>query len=206
MFSGIIECVGVIENILLDKDCLKMTVSAPSEFFDLKVGDSVAINGICLTVTQLTNATFDVAVVKETLRLTNLALLTTGSAVNLERSLRVGDRIGGHYVQGHIDAVGQIISIHQDGAIALILHISIPSHLGKYIVNKGYITIDGMSITVIESLANSFSITLIPHTQAVTIAKNYQVGSKVNLEVDILGKYIEKIIGANKSCNPILSA
>ena len=195
MFSGIVETIGVINYMNTSNDCLHLTITPQIPFADTKVGDSISINGVCLTVTSFTSDNFNVTVVPETLRLTNLNRASQHSLVNLERSLKVGDRIGGHYVQGHVDAVGEIIEFKQDGLKAHLVTISIPSTLEKYIVKKGYITVDGMSLTVIDVTLQAFSLTLIPHTKTVTKARAYQVGDKVNIEVDILGKYVEKLLG-----------
>lgn len=196
MFSGIVEAIGLVSNMTVTNDGVHFAITPSIRFSDLKTGDSVAANGVCLTVTALSDVTFHTTAVPETLRVTNLHTLNEGSHVNLERSLRLSDRIGGHYVQGHIDGIGKIIDIQRDGKEALIAKISIPSSLAKYIVNKGYIGLDGMSITIIAAGADWFTITFIPHTQQVTIVNQYQVGTLVNIEVDILSKYVEKLVGA----------
>lgn len=196
MFSGIVELIGYITAIEMHNGCKNLCIQPTSPFDDLTIGDSVSINGICLTVTHFTDTHFNVTVVPETLRLTNLNHLNVNDPVNLERSLKVGSRIGGHYVQGHVDGVGEILDITNDNSNALLVKISIPERLAKYVVNKGYITLDGMSITVIEAHSNWFTVTFIPHTQDVTVTNRYIVGSKINIEVDILGKYVEKLTGA----------
>lgn len=194
MFSGIIEATGIIKAIEEIQDCLHAIIHLQEKWDDLHVGDSVSVNGVCLTVTKLIDNAFNVVIVPETLRLTAFKALAQNDKVNLERSLKANSRIGGHYVQGHIDSTGEIIDLKDDGKGAWLLKIKAPHHLLRYIVNKGYIGIDGMSITVNETASDWFSITLIPHTRQVTIANQYKIGSKVNLEVDILGKYIEKLI------------
>jgi len=196
MFTGIVETVGRIIQIELDQGCKHFTITPMLPFDDLKIGDSIAINGICLTVTHIAPTTFNVTAVPETLRLTNLIHLNINDSVNLERSLRQGDRIGGHYIQGHVDGIGQIIDLEYDHSAAWLVKINLPAHLAKYVVNKGYIALDGMSITVIHSTAEWFTVTFIPHTQAVTITNKYKKGSWINIEVDMMGKYIEKLIGA----------
>jgi len=196
MFTGIVETTGYITAIEMLNGCKNLSISPVMPFDDLTIGDSIAINGICLTVTHFTATSFYVTVVPETLRLTNLNDLTLNQTVNLERSLKLGSRMGGHSVQGHVDGIGEILEINRDNSDALLVKISLPEKLAKYVVNKGYITLDGMSITVIESTPHWFTVTFIPHTQDVTITKEYKVGSKINLEVDIIGKYIEKIVGA----------
>jgi riboflavin synthase len=194
MFTGIVEAIGIIKNIVSDKDCVQLTITPDLPLLDVIVGDSVSVNGVCLTVTALTTHELHMTVVPETLRLTNLDLLSVGSPVNLERSLKANGRMGGHFVQGHVDGVGKIISLVSDGKAALQVKIQLNTQLNRYIVNKGYITLDGMSITVIEAKEDWFTATLIPHTQAVTVVKHYGVGTEINIEVDILGKYVEKLL------------
>ena len=194
MFTGIVETVGTITALDYQGDCLHLTISPELPFTDLKIGDSVAVNGVCLTVTHFSPDAFHVTVVPETLRLTNLSRLSQHSPVNLERSMQANARIGGHYVQGHVDGMGEIIAITPDGEQALLVKISITPALERYVVNKGYIGLDGMSLTVIETTPTWFTVTLIPHTQDVTLVKHYQIGTQLNIEVDMLGKYVEKLL------------
>jgi riboflavin synthase len=196
MFTGIVETIGILRQIVPHNDCIHFSITPKIAFADLSIGDSVAVNGVCLTVVTLFDGGFAVTVVPETLRVTNLGFLAPESVVNLERSMKLNGRIGGHCVQGHVDAVGEIQELVADGASALLAKISISSAINKYIVNKGYITLDGMSITVIESTPEWFTVTFIPHTQEVTTVNQYKKGSKINIEVDILGKYIEKLARA----------
>lgn len=196
MFSGIVTAIGIIQHILPKKGAIDFIIQVPPSYADLEIGESVAVNGVCLTVTRYAEGNMHVTAVPETLRITNLCELTENSIVNLERSITINTRLGGHYVQGHVDAVGEIIDLQTEGA-ALLVKISIPENLSHYIVNKGYITLDGMSITVIEAASDYFTVTFIPHTQEVTVVNQYGVGSKINLEVDILAKYIEKLITPN---------
>ncbi|MCE3239450.1 MAG: ribE [Gammaproteobacteria bacterium] len=209
MFSGIVSAIGIIKQIYPKIDSIDFIIQTTDTcqaaiFNHLEIGESIAVNGVCLTVTYFENDIFHVTAVPETLRLTNLGQLTENSFVNLERSITPSTRLGGHYVQGHVDAVGEILDIQPDGKAAVLVKISIPKALGKYIVTKGYITLDGMSITVIDTTDDWFTVTFIPHTQENTIVKYYQQGSKINLEVDILSKYIEKLLGASP-CNLISS-
>ncbi len=195
MFNGIIETTGIITHYEKKADCIHLTVSPHQAFANLSIGDSVAINGVCLTITEFNDQTFVVTLVPETLRLICAEQMMLGNSVNLERAMKANGRMGGHYVQGHIDGTGMIIAFEPDGeGGAMIAKISMPKTLAKYIVNKGYIAIDGMSITVIEACCEWFSVTLIPHTQAVTISKHYRVSSCLNIEVDILSKYVEKLL------------
>ncbi len=194
MFGGIIETLGTIQAIQREGDCHHFVISPAILFDDIAIGDSIAVNGVCLTVTDFTPTTFNVTAVPETLRLTNLGMLSINNLVNLERSLKINARLGGHFVQGHVDCVGEIIAINSDGKNALLVKIRVPNFLTKYIVKKGYIGIDGMSITVVVTNDDWFTVTFIPHTQAVTVVNQYEIGKKVNIEVDMLGKYIEKLI------------
>lgn len=188
MFSGIVERIGWIKEIFKEADNVILELDHQGEFSDLKLGDSVSVNGVCLTVTELETASFRVCVVPETLRLSNLSRCAKGQAVNLERSLKYGDRIGGHYVQGHVDGVGEILRLAQDGEKALLVTVEADETLLSAVIVKGYIAIDGMSLTVIDKTRTHFSVTLIPHTRHHTIAQYYQVGTQVNLEMDIFIK------------------
>lgn len=196
MFSGIVETLGTVRYLNKTNDTVVFHIEPHHAFNDVRIGDSIAVNGVCLTVTELMGNLFSVTAVPETLRLTNLKELEQESTLNLERALLVGGRNGGHNVQGHVDGVGSILAIEQDGRDAWLVTIEVPAELSKYIVKKGYITIDGMSITVVDASPGQFSVTFIPHTRQVTIVNQYQLGRIVNIEVDILGKYIEQIIAA----------
>ncbi|MFZ2315910.1 MAG: riboflavin synthase [Gammaproteobacteria bacterium] len=197
MFSGIVETTGKITELLAEDGCKHFVIAPTTPYAGLALGDSIAVNGVCLTVTNFTDTDFHVTAVPETLNLTNLNALKVGSLVNLERSITLSTRLGGHYVQGHVDAMGEILDIQQADKKALLVKIGMPEKLNKYIVNKGYITLDGMSITVIESAPTWFTVTFIPHTQDVTIIKQYAVGTFINIEVDIMGKYVEKLLGVH---------
>ena len=158
----------------------------------MKIGDSIAVNGACLTVTTHDESSFSVDVVPETLRRTNLGGLVVGSPVNLERSMPANGRFGGHVVQGHVDGTSTIRSIEGDGE-ALVVVFDAPSSLMRYVVEKGFIAVDGASLTVVHCDNFSFSVTIIPHTQANTVFRSRQVGDSVNLEVDIMAKYVERL-------------
>ncbi len=199
MFTGIVETIGIVTQVSKSADCIHLTIKPEKKFSDLQLGDSVSINGVCLTVTELGDHFFLVTLVPETLRLTNLQYASEGMQVNLERSLLANSRLSGHYMQGHVDGMGDILSIEPDGKAALLVKISIPTFLAKYIVNKGYIGLDGMSITVIEATPSWISVTFIPFTQQVTLVNQYQVGSQLNIEVDIVSKYVEKLLGVTVS-------
>jgi len=194
MFGGIVETTGIIKEMQIQNGCKSFIISPNMSFDDVVIGDSISVNGVCLTVTSLTHNTFNVTAVPETLNRTNLKKLSVNNQVNLERSLKYGARMGGHYVQGHVDEVATILEINHQGD-AWIVKFSVPAHLAKYLVSKGYVGIDGMSITIIEATSGWFSVTFIPHTQQVTIVNQYAVGTDVNLEVDMMAKHIEKLLG-----------
>ena len=159
---------------------------------DVSVGDSIAVNGACLTVTEYDAASFAVDVVPETLRRTNLGALTAGSRVNLERSMPASGRFGGHMVQGHVDGTGVVRSISADGD-ALMMAFEASPWVMRYAVEKGFIAVDGTSLTIVHCDNFSFSVTLIPHTQANTVLGDKRVGDSVNLEADIVAKYVERL-------------
>lgn len=201
MFSGIVESIGTIIKMTIENSCYVLTIKPHLTFNDLTIGDSIAINGVCLTITHFTAQNFTVTIVPETLKRSNLSKLQLNDNVNIERSLQLNARIGGHMVQGHVDDQGHILELTTIDRGAQLIKISYPPHLANYLVTKGYVTLDGMSITLIEVTENWFTITLIPHTQAVTIANHYQVGTSINIEVDILGKYIEKLARSTHASN-----
>lgn len=201
MFGGIVECIGLITHIKAENGCKTFTLQPAMPFDDLQIGDSVSVSGVCLTVTQFTAIDFQVTVVPETLRVTNLDALAVNQYVNLERALKANQRIGGHYVQGHVDAVGHILDIKQDEkSQAQLVTISVPAELMLYVIKKGFIGIDGMSITVIEAGKDWLTVTFIPHTQIATIVQHYKIKQAINIEVDMMAKYIEKIMEAKQSC------
>ncbi len=202
MFNGIVEAIGTIKNIHTTHGSVDFSISNPDDFDDLFVGASVAVNGVCLTVTRFSQHEFEVTAVPETLRVTNLSCLKQGDKVNLERAMKADSRMGGHYVQGHVDTVGEVLAIQQEGN-ALLVKIGVIPKITKYLVKKGYVGLDGMSITVIDVDQDGFTVTFIPQTQMATIVGHYQKGTKINIEVDILGKYVEKMLGAHIPCNPI---
>jgi len=202
MFGGIVETTGEIKNIEEIAGCRQLVITSQLAFNDLNIGDSIAVNGVCLTITAFDATTFTVTVVPETLRLTNLAFLQPKQNVNLERAITMNTRLGGHYVQGHVDTVGTIMHIAADDkSEAKLVKISLPAKFTKYIVKKGYIALDGMSITVIDVGDDWFSVTFIPHTQQATIVNQYLINYKMNIEVDLLGKYIEKLLPEHKHAN-----
>ncbi len=188
MFTGIVEEVGEI----VETPGSGLRIRARTVLEDAKLGDSISVNGTCLTVTDMRDGTFAVDTVPETLRRTNLGELTPGDPVNLERALPAGGRMGGHFVQGHVEAVGRIARIDAD-AEALLIRIDTPREAMRYIVEKGFITVDGISLTVVSRDDQGFVITVIPFTQEHTNLHSRRVGDSVNLETDILAKYVEQL-------------
>ena len=189
MFTGIVEAIGTVVQIDVEEDRVDLVVRVTPEFSGVKVGDSVAISGCCLTVTAVDGARLSLQVVPETLRLTSLGALAPGDRVNLERAMRADARFDGHIVQGHVDGTGRIRSIRRAGSDVL-LRTECGSELARQLVPRGSITLDGVSLTVIDPDASGFTVALIPHTLAVTTLGERQEGNGVNLELDVLGKYV----------------
>ena len=192
MFTGIIEGLGKIvrfDKKTSNRSAAKMKISLGKIAKGLRVGDSVAINGVCLTTVNITKGIAEFEMVGETLAKTNLGYLESGDSVNIERSLRVGKRLEGHFVLGHVDGVG-IISKLQKQTNQVKIWIKIPKELSKYIIKKGSVTVDGISLTVVDILKDQFSVSIIPHTMKITNLNYKKVGDKVNIETDVLGKYI----------------
>ncbi|MDP9313766.1 MAG: riboflavin synthase [Chloroflexota bacterium] len=193
MFTGIVEEIGTIQATSVDAELGKeLTIGCATVVQDAKLGDSIAVNGICLTVIGFDQTSFTIGVSPETLRRTNLGFLQVGDPVNLERSLAFGGRLGGHYVQGHVDGTGEIVRIEPEGD-SLRVTVRPPARLLPYIVEKGYIAVDGTSLTIAERTSDAFTIALIAYTQGAVIMGRQQVGAVVNLEVDIMAKYVESI-------------
>ena len=194
MFTGIIEGIGKVDKITKNtknRSAVEMTIDLGKHSKGLKIGQSVAINGVCLTVTKLGKSKCMFEMIDETTKKTDLGNLKNGSIVNIERSLKAGDRLEGHFVLGHVDGVGTIKKIQKKPTEVKVWFV-IPKKLSKYIVKKGSIAIDGISLTVVDIKKNLASVCLIPHTIDVTNFKSKNVGDKVNIETDILGKYILK--------------
>ncbi len=198
MFTGIIEEIGVLKERRDGSHSCTLTVRCEKVLEGTKIGDSIAVNGTCLTVTKLNADSFDVDVTPETMRRTAFSIVRVGSKLNLERALRMGDRLGGHLVSGHVDFVGKLVKKEQEGN-AVNLTFSVPEQWMKYILAKGSIAIDGVSLTIAKKQNNSFFVSLIPHTGEMTILLLKQIGDPVNIECDCIGKYIEQLIGHNTS-------
>jgi riboflavin synthase len=193
MFTGLVEVLGTVDRLTPEGAGRRLTVRAAEIAPELTLGESVAVNGACLTVVEHDAATCTFQAVPETLVRTNLGALRPGDRVNLERSLRVGDRLGGHIVQGHIDGVGTVDERESDGEW-LTMWFRCPPALTAEMVSKGSVAVDGISLTLVEVTADRFSVALIPHTLAVTTLGFKQPGDAVNLETDVLGKYVVKYL------------
>ncbi len=193
MFTGIVEEIGYIKGIQRSSKSVCLTIAASLVLDDVKLGDSIATNGVCLTVTEFTKDSFVADVMPETMFRSNLGDLKAGSRVNLERALRFGDRLGGHLVSGHIDGTGSIIGKNKDDN-AIWIHIGAPPEIIKYIIQKGSVAIDGISLTVAYVDNESFKVSIIPHTQDETTLVSLKEGARVNLENDMTAKYIERFM------------
>ena len=184
MFTGIVEELGTVQA----RDGGRFTFAAQTVLEDLKLGDSVAVNGCCLTVVDIAPGTWQADAVEETLSRTDLADLGPGDHVNLERPVRLADRLGGHLVQGHVDAVGEVVTSAPD------MRVRMPAELLRYVVPKGSITVDGCSLTIVSVFDDGFSVAVIPHTAKVTTLGRKGRGARVNLEVDLVAKYVERLL------------
>lgn len=196
MFTGIVEEVGRVAELARRGEIAWLEIAAENVVDGLRVGDSIAVNGACLTAVAVRSGGFALELVPETLRRTNLGALEPGSAVNLERALMPTSRMGGHFVQGHIDATGDVVALKPQGESTLV-RFRAPAELLRYVVPKGFIAIDGASLTVVDVDRDRFRIAYVPHTLVHTIAGGYRPGDRVNLEPDILGKYVERLIAAS---------
>lgn len=205
MFTGIIEEIGTIEQIRQSGEAIVMTIGAKKILEDVHLGDSIAVNGVCLTVTSFTNRSFTVDVMPETVKATSLRMLTRGSKVNLERAMAANGRFGGHFVSGHVDGVGEIIR-KWPVANAVYYEIQIPKELRKYMILKGSVAVDGTSLTIFGLTDDTFTISLIPHTRAATILGDKQPGDIVNIECDVIGKYVAQFMeGKNEEAKPAIT-
>jgi riboflavin synthase len=195
MFTGIVEELGVVEALVDQGDAVRLTVRGPHVTVDAGLGDSIAVNGCCLTVAERDQETFTADVMRETLDKTALGALGVGDRVNLERAVTPQTRLGGHIVQGHVDGTGRILertpSEHWE-----VVEVSLPTEIARYLVPKGSITVDGISLTVVEVGEESFTVSLIPETLARTTLGLKHPGDRVNLEVDVVAKYVERLLEA----------
>jgi len=203
MFTGIVEAVGQIASVASRADDVRLTVVSDSlDINDVKLGDSIAINGVCLTVVALQGRGFDADVSGETLSCTTFSELAAGHSVNLEKALLPTTRLGGHLVSGHVDGIATVSAGRDEGRSRRI-DFTVPESLSRYIAAKGSVCIDGVSLTVNEVTGNNFSVNIIPHTQEQTIIDQYQAGSRVNLEVDIIARYLERMLGSDSAASAI---
>lgn len=201
MFTGIISAIGdVVELEPRDGDVRLTIRSGNLSLADVQLGDSIACNGACLTAVELTDEGFIADVSVETLSLTTIANWQVGSRINLEKAMQATDRFGGHIVSGHVDGIGEVMSLHED-ARSWRFRISAPRDLAKYIAHKGSITVDGTSLTINKIEGSEFELNIVPHTMTHTVMGDYKVGTKVNLEVDLVARYLERLLLGDKAAD-----
>ncbi|MDT8371566.1 MAG: riboflavin synthase [Gammaproteobacteria bacterium] len=199
MFTGIIAAIGKVTSVQSKGGDLRLQVATQKlDLSDVNLGDSIAINGVCLTVVELQTSQVSFDVSRESLDRTSLGNVQSGSKVNLEKALAVGDRLGGHFVSGHVDGLGTVVSI-QESARSVKFRIEVPNGLERYIAEKGSICIDGVSLTVNNAMDDWFEVNIIPHTMQETIIDSYRVGTRVNLEVDLIARYLERLLPETKT-------
>ena len=199
MFTGIVEELGSIGAVTSNATGARLEITASLVREDAHIGDSISLNGCCLTVVALLPTGYTVDAVEETLRVTTLGQLRSGDRVNLERSVRLADRLGGHLVQGHVDGTGSVLSRESEADGSVRLRFSAPPEVLRYVVYKGSIAVDGVSLTVAGVDDTSFEVALIPHTQTVTTLGLRQVGDSVNLETDVIARYVERLLPEGQS-------
>jgi riboflavin synthase len=197
MFTGIVQELGKVKNIKRTRGKIVISIISKKILPRLKIGSSVSMNGVCLTVVKFGKDSFDVEVIPETLKLTNLGDLKLGSGVDLEPSLTLQDELGGHFVLGHIDGMGKVIKLQKEGD-SVLMTIAFSDRLKKYIAYKGSIAVDGVSLTVAKIFDQKFTVALIPHTLKVTVLSKKKLGDKVNLEVDVVARHLEKLVSSEK--------
>ncbi|WP_028651984.1 riboflavin synthase [Nocardioides halotolerans] len=200
MFTGIVEELGTVAGVEDQGDAIRLTIHAQHVLSDAGLGDSISVNGCCLTVAERDGETWTADVMQETLDKTSLAGVAPGDRVNLERAVTPTTRLGGHIVQGHVDGVGTVVS-RTPSEHWEVVEVSMPADLARYLVDKGSITVDGVSLTVVEARDDGFTVSLIPETLARTTLGSRQVGDRVNLEVDVLAKHVEKLLAHRKDAS-----
>jgi len=199
MFTGIIQAIGKIQNLEQKGGDVRLTLNTGGlQLSDSDLGDSIAVNGVCLTAVEYTDNGFVADVSGETLEKTSLGLLKQGSAVNLEKALTLNTALGGHLVSGHVDGLGKLTSERNDGR-SIRYEFTVPQELAHYIAEKGSVTIDGTSLTVNQVAGNSFGVNIVPHTRDNTIFKYYEINTQVNIEVDIIARYLERLLTGQQS-------
>ncbi|MHB1412206.1 MAG: riboflavin synthase [Thermoleophilia bacterium] len=196
MFTGIVEELGKLVSLEMGADSGVITIEADKVLEGTRLGDSIAVNGVCLTARAFGNGTFAADVMPETLRKSNLGNLKRGNLVNLERAMTLGGRLGGHLMLGHVDATGKVVSVRPEGT-AIVYTMSAPEQVRRYILPQGSIGVDGISLTVARLEGDKFSVSLIPHTVRLTTLGNNGVGYEVNLEADVIGKYVARMLEGN---------
>ena len=202
MFTGIVETVGTLEALTAKGDDISIRVNVGTlDMSDVQLGASIATNGVCLTVVAFTSNTYTADLSVETLKKTGFTNYKVGDKVNLEKAMLPTTRFGGHIVSGHVDGVGEIVERQQAGR-AVEFWVAMPAELSKYVAEKGSITVDGISLTVNDLRKNAFKLTIVPHTSAQTTMNDFQVGRKVNLEVDVMARYLERLISAKEEAEP----
>jgi riboflavin synthase len=204
LFTGIVEELGTVEALERQSDAVRLTVRAVTTLEDASLGDSIAVNGVCLTVSALGDGTWTADVMAETLAKSGLGALVVGDRVNLERAVTAGTRLGGHLVQGHVDAVGRV-SRRDPGEHWDVVTVDMPRDLAPYLVDKGSITVDGVSLTVVEAGQDSFTVSLIPETLRRTTLGFRTPGESVNLEVDVIGKYVARQLELRDSVDEVVA-
>ena len=202
MFTGIVQALGTVTATQTKGGDLRLRIQTGGlDLSDVQLGDSIATNGVCLTVVELPGDGYWADVSKETLDFTTIGQLKTGTVVNLEKALRASDRLGGHIVSGHVDGVGEVVSRHRD-ARSERFRLRAPAHLAKYIAHKGSICVDGTSLTVNRVNGTEFELNIVPHTLENTVFSHYKPGTRVNLEVDVIARYLERLLLGEKAENP----
>ena len=198
MFTGLVEELGKVRSLSRGTHSIRLTIAAEKVLRDVKMGDSIAVDGACLTVVDFSAGSFTVDVMPETFDRTTLSMRKSGDTVNLERTLRVGDRLGGHIVSGHVDAVADLVSVTpRDNAN--ILRVQVPRKLAPFLIPQGSVAVDGVSLTIVDCGDDWFEVSLIPHTAAETTLGCKGIGANVNLEGDIIGKYVERLLSSGRA-------
>jgi riboflavin synthase len=205
VFTGIVEELGTVSAVEDLGDSCRFRLRGPVVTEGARHGDSIAVNGVCLTVVETADGEFTADVMAETLKRSNLGALRPGSPVNLERPMALGGRLGGHLVQGHVDGTGSVLR-RDPGEHWEVVTISLPAQLSRYVVEKGSITVDGISLTVVDAAADSFTVSLIPTTLELTTLGRKQPGDQVNLEVDVIAKHVERLLGDRAAGSPLAGA
>jgi riboflavin synthase len=198
LFTGIIEEIGTLRKISPGRDSLRFWISAKTVLEGLSPEDSVSVNGVCLTVTEVSSGGFSATAVSKTLEQTTLGSLKNGESVNLERALRMGDRLGGHFVQGHVDGTGEVVSIRKQGD-AILYGVKIEKDMMRYAILRGAVAVNGVSLTIAGLEEDRFTVSLIPYTSGHTTFQHLKNGSRVNVEMDFFGKYIERLCARRDS-------